>query len=338
MGFLFSRFWGNLSDKIGNRKLFIFMGILLTSIITPAYAFYEKPLEKLAFYTLASFFAVMIYPPVNALVSTLDTRHRGGKIGSYLAYAIAGSTIGSFTGGFIISLMGYDTMYYISTITGILASVLILGFREPRVEKVERSFKELLQLSIKFETFGSRDLKYLTYSFFIQSLSGSLFYNLFIIKLYIIVEKDPTIYGIINSLAGFPSIFASKIYGNLTDRIGRRKMYTIATAIYSPYFLALSIIDNIWIISILWALPIWLGVQIPAIALATDLSSKTNVAGIQGLLQTSSSLAIIIGPTIGGLLADALNTTKNINNIQIILYTTSILPIISATLAKKIVT
>ena len=86
----------------------------------------------------------------------------------------------------------------------------------------------------------------------------------------------------------------------------------------------------------LWALPLWPGIQIPAIALATELSSQTNIGGMQGLVQTAQSLGRIIGSFLGGVIGDLLKGTENIYNLQPVFYLTSTIPIISAIIAAKI--
>ncbi len=336
-GFLFSKFWGDLSDIIGSRKLFIAVGIFLSTVFIPLFTYTKSTLILLIIYFAISFAGTMVSPAVNAAISeTASFEQRGRQIGIYTSLFSIGWTGGTMLGGYFVDLYGFNAMYMISFITGLLSLTPLITYKEAYlVKKTVKNVREVLKETLNFEV-GNDKVKYLSAAMFIHVAASSLFYNLFTLLFYEIVNRSATIYGIINGAAGIGSIIVPKMYGDVIDKIGRKKMYVATSLVYVPYFLTLTYVRNVILLTVLWFIPIWPGIQISITALATDVAEKDKVGKAQGLIQAVASLARIIGPLAGGFLADVFNATVNINNITPILTMASILPLFSALIALKL--
>lgn len=335
--FLFSKFWGDLSDAIGSRKLFIMLGIFLSTLLIPFYTLTSSTQSLLLVYSIMSFVGTMITPALNSAISeTAPYELRGKQIGLYTSLFSIGGTTGTIIGGFLVEYYGFNTMYYTSFTLGLLSLLPLTFYKEGLLNrKSVENFREILRNTLDFE-FGSQKVKYLASAIFMHVLAGSIFYNLFTLLFYEIVNKNAALYGIVNGVSGVGSIIVPKIYGDIIDKIGRKKMYVLTSLIYVPYFLTLTYVRNVILLTILWFIPIWPGIYISVTALATDIAERDKVGRTQGVITAVSSLARIIGPITGGIFSDLLKASYNINNIVPILTVTAFIPLISATIASKL--
>ncbi len=337
-GFLFSKFWGDLSDHIGSRKIPMLLGTTLSTLTIPFLMISSDITYLLAVYTIMSFASVISNPALNAAISeTAPYEYRGKQIGTYMAFLSLGWTTGTILGGYIVELYGYHEMYLFSFAMGILGVIPLSMFKDTLINSSRRklNFREIFRSSLEFEV-GSSKVKFLVAAVFVHVFATSLFYNVYTLVFYEIVNKNAFFYGLVNGVAGISSIFAPRYYGSFIDKVGRKRTYIIASLIYVPYFLALSNIRDVLTVIVLWFIPIWPGVQISITALATDIAERDKVARSQGVVQAVSSIARILGPLLGGIAGDFVGARANINNLTVILDIVSFIPLISVYFASKL--
>ena len=336
-GFLFSKFWGDLSDAVGSRKIFIMLGMFLSTILVPFYTLAPTTTNLLLVYTLMSFVGTMITPALNSAISeTAPYEVRGKQIGLYTSLFSIGGTTGTIVGGFLVEIYGFNTMYLTSFLFGLIGLIPLSLYKErQQANKKIQNIRGILRETLDFEM-GSQKVKYLSTAIFLHVLAGSIFYNLFTLLFYEIVNKNAAIYGIVNGVSGIGSIIVPKLYGDIIDKIGRKKMYVITSMIYVPYFLTLTYVRNVILLTALWFIPIWPGIYISVTALATDIAERDKIGRTQGVITAVSALARIIGPITGGIFSDILNASANINNIIPILTVTAFIPMFSALIASKL--
>lgn len=133
--------------------------------------------------------------------------------------------------------------------------------------------------------------------------------------------------GIVTGSYAIAQFFAAPIIGNLSDRYGRKKLLLLTLTgafIANLAFLLGIIFHNIWVILIGRALGGAMGGNATiANSIIADLSSEKNKSRNFGFIGISIGLGIILGPYLGGMLADIqmsyiipfLPTSSKIDNI-----------------------
>ena len=143
-------------------------------------------------------------------------------------------------------------------------------------------------------------------AFFIDSIGGTMLLPFF--SLYITAKfgVGMTQAGVVLALFSIFGIFGSMAGGALTDRFGRRKLILFGLVFSALSTLSLGLVDSL---AILYPLAAFIGllsdVAGPAhqAMMADVLTEKQRQEGF-GLLRVVRNLAWIIGPTIGGFLAN----------------------------------
>lgn len=330
LAFIFSGMWGQISDVWVSKKKMIMFGYTTTSIFTLMLVYADTPTQLILVYSILSFFSVSYAPALNALISAGGDGKQGARIGWYTTIFSLGWTAGSMLGGYIAYSYGYDTVYLISAILGLVGSIFMLYYKQigVGVDLAKRRINSLV--SPLYITSTESAMKMLVLSFTIQTFAGSTFYNLYTLIYYELLERNTLLYGLFNGIAGIGSIIAPRLYGGAIDRLNGKRVYTLTSLIYTPYFAALTYFRNIYIVTLLWFIPLWPGIQLPAIALASNIAGMSRAGTYQGILNSYASLARVLGPLIGGLVADYLNARANIDSLNPFLYAISILPVFSA--------
>jgi MFS family permease len=143
-------------------------------------------------------------------------------------------------------------------------------------------------------------------TFFIDSVGGTLLFPFF--SLYITQRFDVgmTQAGIVLAMFSIFGIIGNMVGGALTDRFGRRKLILFGLIFSALSTLSLGLVDSL---AVLYPLAAFIGllsdVSGPAhqAMMADILNEKQRQEGF-GLLRVVRNLAWIIGPTIGGFLAN----------------------------------
>lgn len=134
----------------------------------------------------------------------------------------------------------------------------------------------------------------------ISYFGASWSFNVLSIKLYIEVERNEVIYGII--YGGLTSLIGSMVRpyaGKLSDRVGSLKLYKASLASYSLLMFLLAISRGI-VMAVLWLIPIYPLYDISVVTTVSSFEPKHLKASAIGSLYTvmsiSGSLIPIVGP------------------------------------------
>lgn len=335
-GFLFSGLWGRLSDIKFSKKSLIIFGYMSTSIITLFLIFSDTPIQLILIYTILAFFGVSYAPALNALISSTKGGRQGTRVGWYTTIFSIGSTMGSIFGGYLAYNYGYDVVYIFSSLVGVIGALFMFKYcgEEVVTNSLGGGIRDLMR-SLSMVSV-EESMRYLVVAYSIQTFAGATFYNLYTIIYYELLERNTFLYGLFNGIAGLGSILAPRLYGGAIDKFDGKRVYVITSLIYTPYFMALTYFRNIYIVTFLWFLPLWPGVYLPALATATRISGEERSGTYQGILNTYASMSRVLGPLIGGIIADYLGARRDIDALNIFLYIISILPSLSAFMMRRV--
>jgi DHA1 family tetracycline resistance protein-like MFS transporter len=122
------------------------------------------------------------------------------------------------------------------------------------------------------------------------------------------IDERSIIYGFLVAAFPFMQFFGAPILGTLSDRYGRKPILSLSLiGTFAGYMLfAYSILThNLWLLFVSRMIPGFMGGNISIIMSSiADISNEKNKARNFGMVGAAFGLGFILGPSIGGILAD----------------------------------
>lgn len=296
-------FIGNLSDKIGKRALFVRIGYTLSAL--------AKPLPGL----FPHISAVVISRTGDRVGKGIRTAPRDALLGSYSDKNTTGAIFGfhralDSVGAALGPLLALGLLYYfnnnykliflIAFVPSLIAVSLTLFVKDNFIHTTVKSDK---RYSAFWKTAPSK-YKMLLLIVTLFSLVNSS--DVFLILKTKAISDSATM--AILGYVFYNIVYAGFSYplGKLSDKYGKKKIYSGGLLIFSLVYLGFATLENIYII---WALFALYGLYAAATegvvkAWVTDLIPDEFRGSAIGLLTMFSSLAIMLGSFLAGVLWD----------------------------------
>lgn len=296
-------FVGNLSDKIGKRALFVKIGYTLSAI--------AKPLPGL----FPHISAVVISRTSDRVGKGIRTAPRDALLGSYTDKNTTGTIFGfhralDSIGAAVGPLLAIGLLYYfnnnykliflIAFVPSLIAVSLTLFVKDNFINTTVKSDK---RYSVFWKTASSK-YKMLLLIVTLFSLVNSS--DVFLILKTKAISDSATM--AILGYVFYNIVYAGLSYplGKLSDKYGKKKIYSGGLLIFSLVYLGFATLENVYII---WALFALYGIYAAATegvvkAWVTDLIPDEFRGSAIGLLTMCSSLAIMLGSFLAGALWD----------------------------------
>lgn len=229
----FKAFSGYLSDKIGKNKVFMVIGYLVTTIITPLYSLVRLPYQVLILRFVERVGKGVRTAPRDSLICSSIAKNETGKnFGFHKAMDNSGAIVGPLCAFLLLSTLhlDYSHIFLIAGIPAILGVLTILIFIKDNTGKTGKTVTKatLKQLPKRYFFFLG--------IIFIFTLGNSAD-ALLLVKTAETGVKEayiPFLYMIFNVV----SVLLSVPIGKLSDKIGREKLIIAGFCIYSvTYFL-----------------------------------------------------------------------------------------------------
>jgi MFS family permease len=300
-GFL-KGYFGALSDKLQRRSIFVVLGYSLSSIV--------KPLPGI-FPFLSTVIASRITDRIGKGIRTsprdaLLASHSNGKTGSIFGFHRSMDTFGAVVGpltalGILAMLPGeYLSVYLFAIIPSIFAIGFTFIVKDVRRASVERKPK----FYSEFWKAASKEYKFLLILLTVFSIINSS--DVFLIL------KSKEITGSDN-IAIFGYVFYNIIYaifsfplGVIADKFGKKIVLVFGLIIFSSVYFGFAVNSNTYLIWLLFAMYGTFSASTEGITRAwvSDLTIEKYRGSAIGLLNTLTSLGIMIGSVIAGYLWD----------------------------------
>mgnify|MGYP000433295032 CR=1 FL=1 len=314
-----SRFWGIISDESHARKPFILWGKYVAAFFVFIYSLTTNVKEILILFILASLITSPAASPMNAIITSLGGREkRGRSIGLVISASALGWMLGSFISAMMVKFLPINYLFILASIILLLSAIIFqIGYKEDVSSYLfsKHIFRIAFNKAFSFVEFkADRELFPLIYAMLIYYIGVTLFFHIFGIKYYIVIGRDMSLYALVGGISAFFSVIAPPFYGYISDIIGRDKLLVIMIFVRTIYMIMLTIIWDPLILTILWVLPIWAGIQVSARGLATDILGDERAGRAQGTFSIARNAAAIIGSITSGILADFLHASENIHN------------------------
>ncbi len=239
-------YFGNLSDKVGRKKI-ISIGLALYTIISIGYALSTNWIELLLVRAVQGVASAMVWPVAEAMLTdSVPWSERGRYMGWYMTASNISFFIGPTFGAYLYKIAAivfkFGLPFSLVFPFYILALLSLVGFMlnfftvETVVGERRIGIKEALRNSINDSFSGgielppgvSRSIKVI----YIMGLANGVAMGLVapITSIFVIqyITSDPAAIGYLSTIAGFVGFLVNYPAGHISDIVGRKKIVILA--------------------------------------------------------------------------------------------------------------
>ncbi|KYG35198.1 MFS transporter [Alkalihalobacillus trypoxylicola] len=314
--FLFSPFWGRMADKHG-RKLMILRSGFGMAIVIGLTGFATGPVALLMLRLLNGVVSGFI-PASIGLVSTNTPKEKVGyALGILQSGAVAGGIIGPLLGGLMAEVFGFQTIFFVTGASILLAALVVLFFVHERFVPKKEPQKSNSLIDFKIVTKKQPVLSLYIVIFFIQFavMGVNPLLSLYVGEL---TPHQNTAFfaGLTVAVLGFSNMMSSAFLGRVSDKKGAHNVLFCAMIGVAILSIPQAFVTDIWmLIGLRFLLGICVGGLLPAANMLIRLHSPVGMESrTYGFSNSFMYLGNMLGPILGGWLA----TTFTIRGLFII--------------------
>jgi MFS family permease len=295
-------YFGNVSDKVGKRSIFVLIGYSLSALAKPLPGIFQN-IPTVLFSRVADRTGKGIRTaPRDALLGSYSNGNSGAIFGFHRGMDTLGAAIGPALALILLQFFpgDFQLIFLLAFIPSAIAVFFTFLIKDKPVESKSRSRKNYTEFWKSAPTSYKKILFLITIFSLVNSSDVFL----------ILKSKDISNSG---TLAIFGYIFYNLIYagtsyplGGLSDKYGKRKIYSLGLIIFSAVYFGFALIPDI---EIIWGLFALYGIYSAATegvskAWVSDLIPNEQKGSGIGLLTMLSSFAIMLGSFTAGILWD----------------------------------
>ncbi|TMI44403.1 MFS transporter [Candidatus Bathyarchaeota archaeon] len=301
--------WGVLLDRIRKGKEIILVSTLAQAVGFTCLPFLSTPVQYVSVVVVMGFFSAS-FVPVYASLATWASQRYGRAIGGFWAFASLGFGIATITGGLLYELYGTTPLFELGALFGYagVATVLFTSketFYSP-------AFNVLMDSQGIGRLLRNRRIAGLCLLSALVIFATSAFNVFFTVYLVNVLRGSKLMAGLAATGTTSLGALAYRLVGPLNDNLGRKPVFLAGALGYVAYFIAIYFIKNIFVVALLWIIPIYPLIQSSAAALVSDYTSTGDRGKGLGLLEAAISIGGGIGPLAGGLIADVSGTLDSV--------------------------
>ncbi|MEM2905353.1 MAG: MFS transporter [Candidatus Bathyarchaeia archaeon] len=292
---------GRVADRYGRKRL-ILLGTAIHAVATFLLGASTSIFILLALRALQGLGASLEGPASQALVADLvPYERRGSLMGQYSTMINLGWFVGPVVGGLIADAFGTRAPFFICSVLVALSFFPIaLYVKEPPRAATGRS-----NVSGPLTAKVRNVLLYLCLAYFLIQFSGSVMFPL--IRVYMVkIEASDTEIGLVVAAFGLISAPLQAPFGRLSDRRGRKPLITLgvfSTSLVAPWYGFATSFPQLLLIRSAHGVASAMSGPVVG-ALVADVTPRWQRARALGMLSTAQSLGMVVGPLVGGALAD----------------------------------
>ncbi|MHA1167859.1 MAG: MFS transporter [Candidatus Hodarchaeales archaeon] len=318
--------FGSIVDRIGSKKVILF-GFVCYLVQIMLLIFIHDALLFFIIYVLMSSLTACFIPAVQKYASLT----REDVFGLMAAIASLGYFFGSVSGGLLYDL-GITVLFMFAIISCIAGVVLTILAKDIRKSNSQRLSGEEKESSGSSEELSDNEDKYLTE--FMNPSSHSNPYTGILIVLFMIaiissfqaafsgqfitvylleeLEAESSIVGFIFGGATLMGFFTSHYVGVYGKKTGKFKpILVLCFASYAFVWISYVITVDILILSIIYTLPVYVGLFVAAPTIITLKVSEDRRGTYLGIFTAFQYAGFAIGSVSGGLIAGINGTIRN---------------------------
>jgi MFS family permease len=291
---------GALSDRMGRRKLFIFLGLVLMGVATVGFIPATQFLDLLFLRAVQGIGVAVTVPAAMALMADASPPNlRGSAMGIYTTMRMVGFGAGPLLGGYLIEASGFETSFLTGAffiLLGIIA--VLLWVKEIRPKVVPKS-------DVKFRVFDRKLINIgLVGAGIATFMMASDFSMIATLETQFNARLNETAFSF--GLAYSALIISRLIFqiplGRLSDRWGRKPFIIAGLIFIAPATLLLGLVTTTsqFIVVRIFQGAASAAIAAPAFALAADFSHAGGEGRQMSLVTMGFGLGIALGPLLAG--------------------------------------
>ena len=239
-------YFGNLSDKVGRKKI-ISIGLALYTVISIGYALSTNWIELLFVRAVQGVASAMVWPVAEAMLTdSVLWSERGRYMGWYMTASnisfFIGPTFGAYLYKVAVIVFNFGLPFSLVFPFYVLALLSLVGFilnffavetiiGERRVgirEALRNSINDSFNSTIELPSEVSRSIKVI----YVMGLANGVAMGLVapITSIFVIqyITSDPAAIGYLSTIAGFVGFLVNYPAGYISDIVGRKKIVILA--------------------------------------------------------------------------------------------------------------
>ena len=293
---VFAPVWGLISDRVGQRKPFVVLGLLGSALIYLLYLRIETIEALLALRFVQGAFSVMGWSIVMAMVLDHPDRARRGRfMGLMGASLIFGVALGAPMGGYITRWWGPRAPLAASAVLFMILAMASLALEESKTLGRQESLGRLLKV------LSGQPRLLLPFAFhFVDRFAVGLFVVVFPLYLDSLGADDPALRGRYLGLFLLPFAALQFFSGKLSERTGAGPPLVFGSLLYGVALSWVGVSSLMALKPIMVTLGILAAVMFPPAILLTAQWSDPRTRGTSmGAFNLAGSIGFAIGPIFG---------------------------------------
>ena len=263
---LLKLFAGYFSDRRGKRKGFVVLGYTLASFARPLLAFATTWYQVLAIRLTDRVGKGIRSAPRDAMIAdTVDVAERGLAFGFHRAMDHTGAVVGPLIGYLLLALFAanrnapsagdFSKVFLLASLPALAAVVVVVFFvRESPKRKAATDLEVLSPASLTLRGFDRNFKRFLIIvSLFTLSNSSDAFLLLRAQSAGVSVASIPLLWATLHVV----KVGSSLIGGDLSDRLGRRRLIVSGWILYAAVYAGFSFVSNnisVWILFLIYGI------------------------------------------------------------------------------------
>ncbi len=310
-------FAGRVSDRLGKRKLFVMIGLVILGLANYAFSLSESYLTMFIIRAMQGFAAALTITASIALVNELSvTGSRGRNMGTYNSFRLLGFGVGPLAGGLVVEngpyilpvsgglqLSGFEASFYLAALSALVSLGLVgLFVADPQETKPTT---EKLAFAVRAQDSEHILDPIFTLGLCTLAMAGSIaLLSSIEPQVNERLDQGAVWFGV--QFASFIGALAltQPLVGSASDRYGRRRFIIAGLIFLIPTTLAQGLVvtsEQMVVARLLQGIS---GAMVfaPALALAGDLARKEQSGAQLSVLTVSFGLGLSFGQVASGFL------------------------------------
>ena len=293
---------GRLSDRRG-RKLFLFIGLLSTSIVSLGYIWADSALQLTLVRLIHGAVSSIIMPVAQAYVGDISPEKEEGKWMGYLNAAFfTGLGTGPFIGGVLSDHLGMSAAFFAMGSLNLLAFLIVASLL-PEIKP--KKMASHTYASYKAVSTSSMVRGLFSFRLFL-SIGMASFVAFLPIFAAASIGLSKTLIGVLVAVNILVMSLVGLYGGIIADRLNRRALVIVGSLINLTYLALIPQASSFWQLLGICALGGLGGaIAMPAAsALAVEEGRKFGMGSIMAIFVMAFSIGFFAGPLLSGVIVD----------------------------------
>ena len=276
------------------------LGLILTTVGTFWNAFVTDPYQLILARALQGLGAPLFFAvSMTFIVNMFSADRRGAAMGIFQGVEFGGSILGSTFSGYLITMLGFQGGFFLSTALCAMAVLLIALPRNVRHESASMPPIPAMKLSSLPKVFKNKILIIVSFATLMEFiLSNGVIYTVYPLFAKETLGMSLTDIGLIMGARSLGYVIAMLVMGSIADRIGRKPVLLFGVASTAIMTVVLNFASGITMTAaILFIIGITTGaIWIVCPVMAAEAVEPENRGAAIGTYRTFFDLGSIFGP------------------------------------------